>query len=525
MKAAFLLAALLPACLGRLHKHLMTDKVAGGAVCLDGSPGGFYFGKGSDSHTKDWVIYFQGGGWCYDERDCLHRSKSDLGSSLGWSSSVGGDGIRSQSCRDNPAFCDFNYVFVKYCDGNSFSGDRTEPIVVDGTHLWSRGHRIVDAVIDTLYEQYGLGAAENLLVSGCSAGGLAAYLHADYVNERVRALAPGLTRVKAAPVSGFFLDHTNVKGVDVYPAQMKYVFEMTNARVNSNCIAAMAAGDEWKCNMAPHTYPYITTPIMVLNSAMDAWQSRCILGSAAVPNFPNQTGVENGLCSAVPGYNKCLRDPEKKCSAGQVPAVNNYIDSFMAAMQAAPTFTKPGNGAFIHSCDVHCEAQSSHYYSGIEVDGVRMRDALAKWWHDPVTTPASNHTYLPCHLKEGDVSDRRCNPTCRGPGLDLYIYLLIVSAACLVLGGIAYFLFIRRHFFAFVVASFPLLSFSLLCPSRGHPHVPQDETVERLPLYEDVAKTPSCGHSSGFPPSPASSPCCLSPQGDFRHVGVAAEQV
>ena len=127
---------------------------------------------------------------------------------------------------------------------------------------------------------------------------------------------------------------------------------------------------------------------------------------------------------------------------------------------------------------MHCEAQSSHYYSGIEVDGVRMRDALAKWRHDPVTTPASNHTYLPCHLKEGDVSDRRCNPTCRGPGLDLYIYPLIVSAACLVLGGIAYFLFIRRHFFAFVVASFPLLSFSLLCPSRGHPHVPQDETVE-----------------------------------------------
>ena len=418
MRAALLLAALLPACLGRLHKHLMTDKVAGGAVCLDGSPGGFYFGKGSDSHTKDWVIYFAGGGWCYNERDCLHRSYTGFGSSSGWSSSAGDDGLYSQSCRDNPGFCEFNFVYVGYCDGNSFSGDRTEPIVVDGTHLWSRGHRIVDAVIDTLYEQYGLGAAENLLVSGCSAGGLAAYLHADYVNERVRALAPGLMRVKAAPVSGFFLDHTNVKGVDVYPAQMKYVFEMTNATVNSDCVAAVPAGEEWKCNMAPRVYPYIKTPIMVLNSAMDSWQSNCILGSATVPGFPNQAGAENGLCSAVPGYDKCLLDPEKKCSAGQVPAVNNYIDSFMAAMRAAPTFTKPGNGAFVHSCFAHCEAQSSHHFKTIEVDGVRMRDALAKWWHDPVTTPASSHTYLPCYLTEGDVPSRRCNPTCRGPGLD-----------------------------------------------------------------------------------------------------------
>ena len=413
MKAALLLAALLPACSGDLTRHLMTDKVADGAVCLDGTPGGFFFGNGTGSHTKDWVIYFQGGGWCYDERDCLHRSKTNLGSSSHWGGSVGGNGIRSQNCKDNPAFCEFNWVYIGYCDGNSFSGDRTEPIVVDGTHLWSRGHRIVDAVIDTLYEQYGLGAAENLLVSGCSAGGLAAYLHADYVNERVRALAPGLTRVKAAPVSGFFLDHTNVKGVDVYPAQMKYVFEMTNATngVNSNCIAAMAAGDEWKCNMAPHTYPYITTPIMALNSAMDSWQSACIMGSIMVPNFPNQTGVENGLCSQQPEYENCLRYPDTHCPASQVSVFNNYADNFMAAMWEAPTFTKPGNGAFIHSCHLHCEA-SSGFYDQIAVNGVVMKDAVYKWWHSAVDTPALNNTYLPCHLKTGTVTNRKCNPTC-----------------------------------------------------------------------------------------------------------------
>merc|ERR1712232_1375046 len=34
-------------------------------------------GRGS---TK-WTIYIQGGGWCYDEKDCYKRSQTNLGSS------------------------------------------------------------------------------------------------------------------------------------------------------------------------------------------------------------------------------------------------------------------------------------------------------------------------------------------------------------------------------------------------------------------------------------------------------------
>ena len=41
-----------------------------GAVCLDGSNPGFYMTKGTDTDTTKWVLYFKGGGWCYDEVDC-----------------------------------------------------------------------------------------------------------------------------------------------------------------------------------------------------------------------------------------------------------------------------------------------------------------------------------------------------------------------------------------------------------------------------------------------------------------------
>ena len=39
-----------------------------GAVCLDGSPGAFYFRPATDpAHKDDWMLHFKGAGWCYDK--------------------------------------------------------------------------------------------------------------------------------------------------------------------------------------------------------------------------------------------------------------------------------------------------------------------------------------------------------------------------------------------------------------------------------------------------------------------------
>ena len=62
---------------------MLTDaqSSAKGAVCLDGTNPGFYWTKGSGDGAKTWVLYFKGGGWCYDEEDCAQRAKTSLGSS------------------------------------------------------------------------------------------------------------------------------------------------------------------------------------------------------------------------------------------------------------------------------------------------------------------------------------------------------------------------------------------------------------------------------------------------------------
>lgn len=125
---------------------LLKDAVNEGAVCLDGTPPGYYFRKGELNYCKymhsadymrntlifivgmddgadKWIVYFQGGGWCYDEELCLERSRGELGSSKSWPSIMQADGIMSSDKDVNPDFYQWNVAYLKYCDGASFAGD------------------------------------------------------------------------------------------------------------------------------------------------------------------------------------------------------------------------------------------------------------------------------------------------------------------------------------------------------------------------------------------------------------------
>lgn len=94
---------------------------AAGAACLDGSPYGFYWQQGAGMDAYNWMFYFQGGGWCYDAGDCYGRAHTNLGSSTKWAATSSLSGLLSANCSTSP-FCNWNKVFMVYCDGNSFTG-------------------------------------------------------------------------------------------------------------------------------------------------------------------------------------------------------------------------------------------------------------------------------------------------------------------------------------------------------------------------------------------------------------------
>ena len=91
-------------------------------MCLDGSPPGYYIGKGGGSGANKWILHQEGGAWCYTLEDCLDRSKTALGTSTVWKSTASIGGIFSDSEEINGEFYNWNVIYLMYCDGASFSG-------------------------------------------------------------------------------------------------------------------------------------------------------------------------------------------------------------------------------------------------------------------------------------------------------------------------------------------------------------------------------------------------------------------
>eukprot|EP01063_Lacrimia_lanifica_P010154 TRINITY_DN16901_c0_g1_i1.p1 TRINITY_DN16901_c0_g1~~TRINITY_DN16901_c0_g1_i1.p1 ORF type:complete len:468 (+),score=103.24 TRINITY_DN16901_c0_g1_i1:114-1406(+) len=398
-----------------LVKHVLTEAaVTAGARCLDGSvPALYYSGWTAAAQRGTWLVFIQGGGWCYDAMDCLGRSAGEYGSSRAWGDSLTVDGVMDRNCTNNPSFCGANHVFLRYCDGASFAGFREAPLEVNGTALYFRGRAILHGALDMLLDRtlpFGMHRAERVLLSGCSAGGLATYLHADALRRTVAAAAPALRDFRAAPISGFFLNHANLRGDAVYTAEMQNVYRLHNVSggVDRGCLAAHPGAEGWRCLFAPYVYPHVSTPTFVINSAMDQWQGEAILGGVLPAHFPHQHDASHGVPYGIPEWTPCLQEPYFNCSARGAQMWNRYRDAFMTALGPP---RRPGHGAFIHSCHLHCAARHAEYHT-VTVAGATTQQALTRWWEAPADAPAAAHLYTPCRYLEGDVPDRRCNPSC-----------------------------------------------------------------------------------------------------------------
>lgn len=131
------------------HLTKLHSAVAKGAVCLDGSPPAYQLDWGENEGANHWLLHIEGGYWCTKAKDCQTRaSNSDgLGSSTKMKS-VEFTGILSNKPELNPYFYNWNRVYLRYCDGSSFTGDKQE---VDPEYrIYYRGGRIFDAIMDEL---------------------------------------------------------------------------------------------------------------------------------------------------------------------------------------------------------------------------------------------------------------------------------------------------------------------------------------------------------------------------------------
>ena len=179
------------------------------ALCLDGTKAAYYVHEGYD--PMKFVINFEGGGWCGSYaggsptlENCLARSKGDLGSSAAYPEKlIIGDGILSDNFQN--IYRNWTVIHMKYCDGTGHQGYKKEAVDYQGHKLHFRGHNSTIGKLNDIDAKFNIfKAATHIVVSGESAGGLAAFMWSNYIADRATT-----SKVWAVPDSGIFLNEEN----------------------------------------------------------------------------------------------------------------------------------------------------------------------------------------------------------------------------------------------------------------------------------------------------------------------------
>ena len=146
------------------------------AVCRTGSPTGF--GIRLNPASDKLMIYFQGGGACFNSATCSSNSGTFGSSEFAVAKAVAGQrGVFNSSDANNP-FKDWNLIFVPYCTGDVHAGSATG-VTVPGsgspTNQQFVGYRNVGLFLKRIVPTFP--SVSKVLVTGSSAGGFGALVN------------------------------------------------------------------------------------------------------------------------------------------------------------------------------------------------------------------------------------------------------------------------------------------------------------------------------------------------------------
>ena len=126
---------------------LLSNSTYPTAKCTDGTQAGYYFRPSSTASLQSWVVYLEGGGWCWDLKSCEERcgtpgipSNSSLCSSSVWSQTLDLEGIMEPTAV-LPSLATANKVFVRYCTSDAHMGNAGPSSSSFGWHF--RGAEVI----------------------------------------------------------------------------------------------------------------------------------------------------------------------------------------------------------------------------------------------------------------------------------------------------------------------------------------------------------------------------------------------
>ncbi|GER56204.1 pectinacetylesterase family protein, partial [Striga asiatica] len=321
--------------------------------CLDGSPAGYHFFEGFGNGASSWLIYLPGGGWCSSKENCQDRALTPIGSTINITTHEFA-GILGPNQIMNPDFYNWNKVYVRYCDGSSFIGD--VEAIEPGTNLHYRGSRIFSAVIEEILAK-GMKNAENIILTGNSAGGLATILNCD----RFKAMVPTAARTKCIADSGFFIIAKDLPNAD---ERISHYKDGVAKFLPSYCTSRMATE---LCFFPENLVGGVQTPLFLLNSAFDYYQI-----AKTLKPYPGDK----------PGWASCTNETQT-CTPRHFHVIKDFKNAFLKAVEDISD--SPSRGLFINSCYIHDFLWANDRWNSDrspKLENKNVAQAVGNWYFD-----------------------------------------------------------------------------------------------------------------------------------------------
>ncbi|CAH3186192.1 unnamed protein product [Porites evermanni] len=254
-----------------LQRRYMSDS---DAVCNDNSRATFFIGVQS---SNKWILFFESGGFCASLVDCnkryLNENSTVLMTSTLMPKEVIGRDLLSSSQTENPSFYDYRHVLVPYCSSDLWLGQRTNPkkpfrFVNDSSvdNFSFRGQTIFRTLFMDLLRGYNLREAEEIVLSGSSAGGIGVLNHAGWVLDHVIKSQGLNAKLKSIVDSGWFINFQDSLEAKVRPRFMSFA-NITSAAckdTSRDYICCPSAS----CMIARGYYPS-DVPLLIVSSIYD----------------------------------------------------------------------------------------------------------------------------------------------------------------------------------------------------------------------------------------------------------------
>lgn len=345
----------------------LLDKAAYPAArCMDGTVAGYYLAANASSQS--WLIELEGGGECAKAAGCRSRLGMHLGSSNYFKKAIAFSYLLQDTIH-NPRLRTWNRVFLPYCSQDLWTGQRTAA-TSETFGVYFSGRLILEAVIDRLTRTAGLADANEIVLTGESAGGIGVWPSLDWLAEQYPA-----ARVVGAPIAGFYFYASPYTGpqhttsghlVDFREAAWPSHFELWNSTVDADCAAAI---EPWRCLLANNSFPYVRSEAFIIESQTDqvVLEYHDWIPKQQDPNWSND----------VLAYMKSWK--------------NNMSIALAPAMDPSSP-----NGVFSPACFIHT------YFTPTSplLDGINYLDAFSAWYFEKTAT------------KLHDDCGILCNPTC-----------------------------------------------------------------------------------------------------------------